>query len=117
MERQTFQYHLHWYGRRFNIWKFNSDYGYSTKDNISFEHPAIFPEALAKDHILSWSNEREIIYDPFMGSGTVAKMCILTNRNYIGSEISKKYCEIAERRINPYKDQTDMFYEVSKNAV
>jgi len=75
------------------------------------DHPAVFPEALAKDHILSWSNERDLIYDPFMGSGTVAKMCIKTNRNYVGSEISKKYCDIAERRLKPYKAQDDLFYK------
>ena len=68
-------------------------------------HPAIFPEQLAQDHIISWSNENDIVYDPFMGSGTTAKMCIKTNRNYIGSEISKEYCELAEKRIKPYKDQ------------
>src|SRR5690606_14128890 len=61
------------------------------KDNNGL-HPAVFPEALARDHILSWSNEGDLVYDPFMGSGTVAKMAILTNRNYIGSEISPEYC-------------------------
>jgi len=97
------------YGVRYNIWKYNVGFGFSTKDNTG-EHPAIFPEALARDHILSWSNEREIVYDPFMGSGTVAKMCIKTNRNYVGSEISKEYCDIAERRLKPYIEQEDMFY-------
>jgi len=62
-------------------------------------HPAIFPEQLANDHIISWSNEGDIVYDCFMGSGTTAKMCILNKRNYIGSEISKEYCDIAEERI------------------
>ena len=88
---------------RGNIWVFNTD--------KTGEHPAIFPEALAQDHIISWSNERDLIYDPFMGSGTVAKMCIKTNRNYIGSEISQKYCDIAERRLKPYKAQDDLFYK------
>jgi len=64
------------------------------------EHPAIFPEQLANDHIISWSNEGDLVYDPFMGSGTTAKMAILNQRNWIGSEISKEYCEIAEKRIN-----------------
>ena len=64
------------------------------------EHPAIFPEKLAGDHIISWSNENDLVYDPFIGSGTTAKMAILNNRKYIGSEISKEYCEIAEKRIN-----------------
>ena len=63
------------------------------------EHPAIFPEQLANDHIISWSNENDLIYDPFMGSGTVAKMSILNNRNWIGSEISSEYCNIIEERI------------------
>ena len=63
------------------------------------EHPALFPEQLANDHILSWSNENDLIYDPFMGSGTTAKMSILNNRNWIGSEISPEYCEIIKERI------------------
>lgn len=63
------------------------------------EHPAIFPEQLANDHIISWSNEGDLVYDPFMGSGTTAKMSILNNRNWIGSEISSEYCEIIEERV------------------
>jgi DNA modification methylase len=63
-------------------------------------HPAVFPEQLANDHIMSWSNEGDLVYDPFMGSGTTAKMASLNKRNYIGSEVSKEYCEIAEKRIN-----------------
>jgi len=87
------------YGRRTNIWEYGIGKGQSTKDNIAFEHPAIFPEQLANDHIISWSNEGDLVYDPFMGSGTTAKMSMLNNRNYIGSEISKEYCEIAEQRL------------------
>jgi DNA modification methylase len=64
------------------------------------KHNAPFPEALANDHIISWSNEGNLVYDPFLGSGTTAKMAMLNKRNYIGSEISKEYCEIAEKRIN-----------------
>ena len=101
------------FGVRYNIWEYKTGFGYSTTDKIAYEHPAIFPEKLAQDHILSWSNEREIVYDPFMGSGAVAKMCIKTNRNYVGSEISKKYCDIAEKRILPYKQEIDMFHKVS----
>ena len=62
-------------------------------------HPAIFPEQLANDHIISWSKENDLIYDPFMGSGTTAKMAIFNNRKYIGSEISEEYCKIIETRI------------------
>jgi DNA modification methylase len=82
-----------------NIWDYAVGLGGSTSDRIAFEHPAIFPEQLANDHIISWSNENDLIYDPFMGSGTTAKMCILNNRNWIGSEMSSEYCNIIEERI------------------
>lgn len=63
------------------------------------EHPAPFPEKLAEDHILSWSNEGDTILDPMAGSGTTLKMAKKNNRNYIGIEISPEYCKIAEERI------------------
>lgn len=75
-----------------NIWKMSKFCG-------KVGHPAPFPEQLANDHIISWSNENDLIYDPFMGSGTTAKMAMLNNRNYIGSEISSEYCDIIEERI------------------
>ena len=81
-----------------NVWTYLNNSN-STKDKIAFEHPAIFPEQLANDHIISWSNENDLVYDPFMGSGTTAKMAILNNRKYIGSEISEDYCKIIETRI------------------
>ena len=62
-------------------------------------HPAAFPEQLADDHIISWSDPGDLVYDPFMGSGTTAKMAIMNQRNWIGSKISKEYCEIIEKRI------------------
>jgi DNA modification methylase len=62
-------------------------------------HPAPFPEKLANDMIISWSNENDLVYDCFMGSGTTAKMCVINNRNYIGSEISKEYCKLIYKRI------------------
>ena len=63
------------------------------------KHPAVFPEQLAQDHIISWSNEGDIVLDPFMGSGTTAIACINTNRNFIGFELDAHYCEIANERI------------------
>lgn len=84
----------------------------TSSDLISFKHPATFPEQLAKDHIISWSNENDIVMDIFMGSGTTAKMCIETNRNYIGFEISKEYCEIAETRIKNAQQQLDIFNDM-----
>ena len=63
------------------------------------KHPATFPEALARDHILSWSNEGDIVLDPFSGSGTTAKMAKLMGRQFIGIEVNPEYCEIAEERL------------------
>ncbi len=97
------------FGRRFNIWRYNTGFGYTTKDEISFNHPAIFPEKLARDHIYSWSNEGDLVYDPFMGSGTTAKMAHLLKRNWIGSEISKEYVELAYKRLDPYLKQLTIF--------
>ncbi len=79
------------FGQRFNVW----DIPQQQKVN----HPAPFPEALVRDHILSWSNEGDLVYDPFMGSGTTAKMALETGRSYVGSEISKEYCDLAKERI------------------
>jgi len=97
------------YGRRFNIWRYSGGLGYGTKDKIAYEHPAIFPEKLAQDHIISWSNEGELVYDPFMGSGTTAKMSHLLKRNWIGSEVAEKYKKIADKRIEPYISQKTLF--------
>lgn len=75
-----------------NIWTFPVG---STSGN----HPAIFPEALARDHILSWSNEGDTVLDPFSGSGTTAKMAKLMGRNAIGIEVNERYCELAAERL------------------
>lgn len=82
-----------------NIWKYVVGFMKSTTDRYAFDHPATFPERLVEDHIKSWSNEGDLVFDPFMGSGTTAKMARLLNRNYIGSEISKEYCEIIKKRL------------------
>jgi site-specific DNA-methyltransferase (adenine-specific) len=78
----------------YNNWKI------SVNDGVKVKHPAKFPEELCERHILSWSNEGDLVYDPFMGSGTTAKMAIINKRNWIGSEISEEYCKIIERRID-----------------
>jgi len=62
-------------------------------------HPAIFPEKLAEDHILSWSNKGDTVLDPMCGSGTTLKMAQKNKRNFIGIEISPEYCKIAEQRL------------------
>lgn len=93
---------------RKNIWRYSVGGG-STKDDIAFEHPATFPELLASEHIYSWSNEGDLVYDCFMGSGTTAKMAHIYKRNWIGSELSKEYTELANKRLKPYLDQTTLF--------
>lgn len=83
-----------------NIWSYAVGLGGTTSDKIAFKHPAVFPEKLAEDHILSWTNEGDLVLDPMNGSGTTCKMAFINNRNYIGFEISAEYCQIAKERIN-----------------
>ena len=82
-----------------NIWKYVVG-SVTQKDKSVFKHPATFPEQLALDHILSWSNENDTVFDPFMGSGTTGKMAVCNNRNFIGMEIDDEYYMMAEKRIN-----------------
>ena len=88
------------YGFRFNIWSISPGKSKSTQDTYAFEHPAIFPEQLAQDHILSWSNPGDVVLDPFLGSGTTAKMAVLNNRHYIGFELDSQYFDIACKRLD-----------------
>ncbi len=88
------------FAARLNIWQINAGSGQSAEETFAFKHPAIFPESLARDHILSWSNENDIVLDPFSGSGTTAKMARLMGRQYIGIEINPEYCEIAKKRLS-----------------
>ena len=81
------------YGARYNIW----DIAPCTSNKTG--HPAVFPEQLAKDHIISWSNEGDTVLDPFMGSGTTGKMAVLNNRRFIGIELDECYFNIAKERI------------------
>ena len=83
---------------RNNIWK------YSVSFNDKTGHPAVFPEKLAEDHILSWTREGDLVLDPFMGSGTTAKMCILNKRNYIGFEKNPEYVTMCEKRLAKYTE-------------
>lgn len=82
------------YGQRFNVWDVAAE-----KSNSKRFHPAMFPEKLAYDHIISWSNENDVVLDPFMGSGTTGVACVNTNRKFIGCEIDKEYFNIAQKRI------------------
>ena len=80
------------YKQKGNVWEVPTNAG-------AKGHPAQFPEQLANDHILSWSNEGDIILDPMVGSGTTLKMAKKNNRNYIGIEISQEYIDIINKRL------------------
>lgn len=82
-----------------NIWEYAVGLHGTTSDKIAFEHPAVFPEKLAEDHILSWTNQGDIVFDPMCGSGTTCKMAIKNNRFYIGCDISKEYVELTKERL------------------
>jgi site-specific DNA-methyltransferase (adenine-specific) len=76
---------------RGNIWRYSGD--------RLDQHPAPFPEALARDHIISWSNPGDIVLDPMCGSGTTLKMSVEQGRRYIGIDISQEYCDLSRRRV------------------
>jgi len=82
-----------------NIWSYAVGLHGTTSDKIAFKHPAVFPEKLAEDHILSWTNEGDLVFDPMCGSGTTCKMALKNNRKYIGCDISEEYIEIAKKRL------------------
>lgn len=76
---------------------------------VSSDHSAAFPEELASTLITSFSPSNSVIYDPFMGTGTTAKMAMMNDRKYIGSEISEEYCKIAEERLKPLHAFNSLF--------
>lgn len=85
---------------RTNIWRYVTSFN-------GVKHPAPFPEQLAIDHLVSWSVEGDVVYDPFMGSGTTAKAALMTNRRFVGSEISQEYVEIAEKRLEEFRAKSE----------
>ena len=90
-----------------NVWTYVVSGGASATDRLAYQHPAIFPEALARDHILSWSNPGDVVLDPFLGSGTTGKMAILEGRRFIGIEREPEYFDIAQKRIHDSIDLPD----------
>jgi site-specific DNA-methyltransferase (adenine-specific) len=89
---------------RNNIWEYAVGLGGTTSDREAFKHPAVFPEKLAEDHILSWSNIGDLVFDPMCGSGTTLKMAKKNKRNYLGCDISNDYVEIARNRLATIND-------------
>lgn len=99
------------FGRRFNVWQYNpGNHGDFTG------HPATFPEALARDHIISWSNPGDVVLDPMCGSGTTLKMAKELDRQYIGIDISQEYCDLSERRVKAARVALPGFNEAVQDA-
>lgn len=86
-------------GARGNLWEYDTGWGHSAEERFAHGHPAIFPEGLARDHILSWSNPGDVVLDPFAGSGTTLKMAKEHGRHYIGIEVNPAYVEICQKRV------------------
>lgn len=87
------------------------------KDNIwdiaiaqnKTEHPAVYPIQLVIDHVNSWSNEGDLVFDPFTGSGTTALACLKLNRNFVGSELDETYYEIAKNQISELEKELSVY--------
>jgi DNA modification methylase len=73
--------------------------GIGQKDKSAYKHPATFPQALAEDHILTWSKFGEVVLDPMCGSGTTCLAAQRLGRQFIGIDISREYTELACRRL------------------
>ena len=98
-----------------NIWEYVV--GKKAEDQEAKGHPAPFPCALARDHITSWTNEGDVVFDPMNGSGTTCISALKLGRNYIGVDISDEYCEIARNRIKNYEEQPRLFLEESAEYI
>ena len=91
-----------------NVWLEDTGYMRTTKDKYAYKHPAMFPESLSEKHILSWSNEGDLVFDPFMGSGTTGKMALLNNRQFVGIDCSEEYVDLSVERIKNIRIITDL---------
>ena len=92
-----------------NIWTYKTGHGSTTKDKIAFKHPATYPEKLASDHIISWSNEDDLVLDPMCGSGTTCKMAHSLNRRWIGIDMTEEYCDITKQRVESIAKINSLF--------
>jgi DNA modification methylase len=82
------------FGVRHNIWWINNSFGSNLKE--AYAHPALMPQELASDLIKSYSNVGDLVLDPFMGSGTTARMAYSLDRDYIGFEIDETFHKLCE---------------------
>ncbi len=98
-------------GLRTNVWSYEVGWGKTTTDSYAFDHPALMPDKLAEDHILSWTRPGNLVFDPMAGAGTTCKMAILNHRHYLGFEIHEPYFRLAQRRMQDadakYRNELD----------
>ena len=99
------------FGARTNIWRVINSGGFGQSSKEAYKHPATMPEALARDHIISWSNPGDLVLDPFMGSGTTAAMAIDQKRNFIGFEIDEEYYNLCQSRLNTLNATLTKFFD------
>lgn len=90
---------IHGFKQRTNIWRIVNGKKFAHTDEYAYVSPATFPEALARDHILTWTNPGDLVLDPMCGSGTTCKMAKKEGRQYIGIDVGKKYCAAARKRV------------------
>lgn len=67
------------------------------------------PLDIPRYFMINFGNDGDIWYDPYMGTGTTAVAAVIENKNYLGSEISKEYCDLANSRLYEYKNQKTLF--------
>ena len=96
------------YGARYNVWEYATGLYHSAEEKIAFKHPAIFPEKLVNDHLLSWSNKGDVVLDIFGGSGTTSKIAQKLGRKWILMEIGEKYCQLITDRM---KEQRAVIFQ------
>lgn len=87
------------FGVRGPVWPYHTGKHHNAEEGYAHDHPALMPERMAEDHILSWSKVGELVFDPFAGAGTTLKMARLNFRRYLGFEANREYVEIARRRL------------------
>lgn len=99
-----------WYVMKKAKWTFNRQdekyqkmiFRYPSESGGGFKryHPTQKNLELMKEIVAIHTNENDIVFDPFAGSGSTGVACKLLNRNFIGCEIDKNYAKIIEERIN-----------------
>lgn len=101
------------YGPRFNVWYLDAE----KRNGVRQFHPAAMAAPIARDHIISWSNPGDIVLDPFVGSGTTAKMAFQNGRDYLGFDVSEEYCELTRRRIAQANPPLPLFDKVEETEL